>query len=188
MSASTSTITLTTDLSTPWVLWFHPIDGEAYDLASFERLSDIRTVGDYLTTIGSIKNYTSGMFYLMREGIPPMWEHEANAQGGYWSYRIPKARANGTWTDFCSAAVGNVLTRSLEDMQWINGISISPKINNAIIKIWTSVDNFPHHRLPDNIGEQYMSGGVYKKATEMLQQAVAGAQTVPGWDPAAQES
>ena len=174
------TIHLTTELSTPWVLWFHAIDGETYDVDSFERLADIRTVGDYLTVIGSIKNYTSGMFYLMRDGIPPMWEHEANREGGYWSYRIPKARANNTWTDFCSAAVGNILTRNIADMQWVNGISISPKINNAILKIWVSVDNFPHNRLPENIGEFYLSGGVFKKATEMLTQAVEAGTATSG--------
>ena len=34
------------------------------------------------------------------------------------------------------ALIGNTLTVDTSDMTYINGISISPKINNCIIKIW----------------------------------------------------
>jgi hypothetical protein len=42
---------------------------------------------------------TDGMFFLMRNGIPPLWENANNVYGGAYSFRIPKARAGDAFTD-----------------------------------------------------------------------------------------
>jgi hypothetical protein len=80
-------------------------------------------------------NFTAGMFFLMREGVLPIWEDEKNKNGGYWSYKVPKKQSNDIWLKLSAALVGNTLT---DDMLTITGISVSPKITNCVMKIWNS--------------------------------------------------
>lgn len=70
----------------------------------------------------------------MKKNIPPLWENENNINGGYLSFKIYKKTINDIWFKLCSLVIGN--TFLIQDNDDINGISLSPKINNCIIKIW----------------------------------------------------
>jgi len=142
------TATSTEPLSDNWVLWFHRVDNDKWDLNSYTELCTLSDLEDFHGMFNTFFNITekmtanAGMFFLMREGVTPMWEDKRNRNGGMWSYKVPKKEGNilksdVTWKHICAACVGMTLTKNPEDMKYITGLSISPKLDNCIIKIWT---------------------------------------------------
>ena len=81
------------------------------------------------------------MFFLMKEGIMPIWEDPCNANGGYLSFKVPKRNANDIWKKLSAGFVGNSLTEESNKMTYITGISISPKISNCVMKIWNNTSS-----------------------------------------------
>ena len=86
--------------------------------------------------VNTIPTYGSGMFFLMKDDIPPIWETGKNIGGGMWTFKVSKKSLDKIWIDLIAFTLGNTLTKNPDDMEHINGISISPKINNCIVKIW----------------------------------------------------
>ena len=126
------------EFSTYWTLWFHKIDDNNWGIDSYKELHKIYTVKDYCEMINTIPTYSSGMFFLMKEDIPPIWETGENVGGGMWTFKISKKNLDELWKNLIAYTIGNTLTKEKEDMKYINGISISPKINNCIVKIWNN--------------------------------------------------
>jgi hypothetical protein len=123
-------------LSSRWSLWYHDITEESWELTSYKKLYYINTVEDYIMIHNTIPTFTSGMFIMMREGYSPRREDMDHANGGFWSFKIPKKNANQIWEEVVGRTIGNTMTKQTEDSNEIIGLSISPKINNCIIKIW----------------------------------------------------
>lgn len=123
-------------LSDTWVLWFHNINDTNWDENSYTMICDIDTIENFWNVYNMFDTMTAGMFFLMRKGIFPRWEDIGNLDGGYWGFRISKKDSDKLWECLSMALIGNTLTKNIKDMDDINGISISPKINNCILKIW----------------------------------------------------
>jgi hypothetical protein len=130
------------DLRTKWVLWFHKVNDNNWSLESYQKVLEIKTYYDILFIIRELDNITAGMFFLMKDGIIPVFEDENNVNGGYWSLRITKKDAYEYWKKIIYYLCIDMLTIIPEHEEKINGISISPKINNCIFKIWTSDYDF----------------------------------------------
>ena len=125
-------------LSDTYTLWFHHVNDNNWSEESYIKLMEICSLKDLWEIRNSLPNVTSGMFFLMRDTISPRWEDINNIDGGYWTFRVMKKDSSEVWYNLMSALVGNTLTKDSANYQEINGISISPKINNAIIKIWNN--------------------------------------------------
>ena len=121
-----------------WVIWFHKVNDNNWTLESYSKVFELETYYDILYIINELKNMTSGMFFLMKDGIIPIFEDEKNMNGGYWSMRITKKEAVDYWEKMIYyLCIDNIFIND-DYEQMINGLSISPKINNCIFKIWTS--------------------------------------------------
>lgn len=126
-------------LSDKWVMWFHdPFDSE-WGLDSYVKMCEIDTIENFWSVFNKIdKNLLiEGMFFLMKEGIKPLWEDEKNIDGGCWSYRIQKKIAYEAWVNLSIALCGNQLINEKYNEN-LNGISISPKKSFCIVKIWNN--------------------------------------------------
>jgi len=117
-----------------WTLSFHHIDNYNYDLNSYKKVLTFDDVESFILLFRKINNFSAGMFFLMKNDIPPMWEDENNINGGYLSFKIYKKNINDIWFKICSLIIGKQLLN--ENIDDINGLSLSPKINNCIVKIW----------------------------------------------------
>ena len=124
------------NLKSNWVLWFHdPLDNN-WKLESYKPISKLKTVDDFWNTFEYVDNniIENSMLFLMKDGIDPLWEDKNNVDGGCWSLKIQKGNIKPLWTNIsvnlCCENISNN-----NDIQ-INGISISPKKNFCIIKIW----------------------------------------------------
>ena len=75
-------------LDNKWTLWYHDPDDKRWTLDSYNRLAQLTTLEQFLTYYDAIDSVTSGMFFLMKEDIPPIWEDSCNVKGGIITYSI----------------------------------------------------------------------------------------------------
>ena len=125
-------------LKNKWTLWFHKVNDNNWSIENYLKIYEITTYYDILFILKYLDNITSGMFYLMKDDIIPNFEDIHNINGGYWSIRITKKESYEYWNQLIYYICIENITVSEEYEKKINGISISPKINNCIFKIWTS--------------------------------------------------
>jgi hypothetical protein len=78
------------------------------------------------------------MLFMMRTGIKPTWEDPKNRKGGSFSYKVSNKNVHKTWRELTYVVVGNTISSKPQFINNVTGITISPKKNFCIIKIWMS--------------------------------------------------
>jgi len=78
------------------------------------------------------------MLFIMRKGVAPMWEDPKNRQGGSFSYKVANKNVCEVWRDLTYVLVGETISNQESFVANVTGITISPKKNFCIIKIWMS--------------------------------------------------
>jgi hypothetical protein len=121
-----------------WTLYFHSPEDTKWTLNTFVNLGSMKTWRDFWTVIDALKaeSLSDGMFFMMRDPSPPLWESHQNIRGGCYSFRCQKKDASEIYISHIIAAMLNSLTKNTANR--INGISISPKRGFNIIKIWNT--------------------------------------------------
>ena len=157
-----------TTLNKKWDLWFHNLSNPDWSINGYTKIYTIETIEEFweINMRMNINIIQNGMFFLMKEGIQPLWEHETNINGGCWSYKISKKECYISWVELLIAICGETL---LEDKynNIINGVSISPKKNFCIMKIWTNNnENTSNSLLSTNIYNLNISQCLYKEHKE----------------------
>jgi hypothetical protein len=76
------------------------------------------------------------MLFVMLDGITPMWEDKKNRNGGCFSYKVINKFVPEVWNELVYSLCGHTLTVNKKNMNKVTGITISPKKNFCIIKIW----------------------------------------------------
>ena len=143
-------------LNDTWVLWYHDLKSSDWSELAYDKLFSFNTVEDFWILYNNINDLTNGMYYLMRNGIPPMWEHEKNINGGAWTFKIDKRNLNNFWKDLSCYCVGETVCSQPQN---IVGLSISPKIRYATVRVWTS-DKHQNVSLFKKIAEESDKGSV----------------------------
>jgi hypothetical protein len=78
----------------------------------------------------------------MKQKINPLWEDPNNIEGGCFSYKVTNKFVFNTWKTLCYCIIGDTLSTNLDFNQTITGITISPKKNFCIVKIWVSTTKY----------------------------------------------
>ncbi len=132
-------------LNNKWVLWCHSLTNNNWDLDSYNKIYELNNLYDYKTYIDSItlNDYHNSMFFLMRDTILPIWEDENNIDGCSLTLKVPNSKVKEEWDKLTLYCIIEDLNINIEDYKQINGISISPKKEFNILKIWfkTQIDN-----------------------------------------------
>ena len=148
-------------LSSRWDMYYHLPHNPSWELSSYKRIfSGIETVEQVILLNHTIPEniVKSCMLFVMREGIAPMWEDPKNRSGGCFSFKISNRNVFEVWKNVYYALVGGHLFKSRDLEHKINGITVSPKKNFCILKIWLSDCNT---QSPDVIADIHglMKGG-----------------------------
>ena len=137
-------------LNTHWVVWYHNPSDQSWTSDSYKDILELQSIEDFLVLKNSwntcLPEVSEGMYFVMRktlDGIPifPMWEDEHNKKGGVWSFKINKEDAVNIWFKLCAHVIGENICENIDDCKYINGVSISPKKNFCIVKIWSSTND-----------------------------------------------
>jgi len=121
-----------------WTLWAHLPHDTDWTVKSYKEILTFDSVEQAITLCETLPEQMikNCMLFLMREGIKPTWEDEKNRRGGCFSYKVSNKSVTGAWKNLSYTLVGEVLTQDERLRPTINGITISPKKNFCIIKIW----------------------------------------------------
>ena len=122
-----------------WTLWAHlPID-TFWELNSYRQICDIQSIREAITLYENLPESVvkTSMLFLMRKGIYPTWEDPSNINGGCFSFKINNKMVYNAWKSLSYVLLGETLTNEKLSNN-ITGITISPKKNFCIIKIWIS--------------------------------------------------
>ena len=139
VDATTSLVTIQSPIPTgPWTLYFHPMEESKWTLNTFKKIGTMVTWNHFWAIMDAVgvESFADGMFFLMRDPSPPLWESHYHIRGGCYSFRCNKKNVPDTFLDYVSASMINCASTNPEN--YINGLSISPKRGFNIIKVWNS--------------------------------------------------
>lgn len=125
-----------TQFNNSWNLWYHH-NRNNWKKTSFKKIYTINNINDFWILFNNwneIGGLLKHHFFLMRDGVLPLWEDINNKNGGCWSYKKKNTEIEELWEQMAVYIVGETLSKNELD---INGISISIKNNGySVIKIW----------------------------------------------------
>lgn len=135
--------------SNKWKFWFHLPNDSDWSMNSYKLIDSIESIEHAISIFESIDDNVIKfcMLFLMRDNISPRWEDPKNKNGGCFSYKVSNKNVKETWRDLSFLLMGNSVSQEKEFINDITGISISPKKNFCIIKIWLSSCKFQNPRL-----------------------------------------
>jgi hypothetical protein len=137
-------------LSHKWGLWAHRQHDRDWTINSYKPLASFNTLENAIEITETLPKVLIlyGMLFIMRDGITPIWEDQRNRNGGCFSYKIPNNNAPETWKRLTYMLTGNTLSSNIKLCDHINGVTISPKKNFCVVKIWMATDEY---RNPEEI-------------------------------------
>jgi len=156
--------TTQTSLLDQWTLWAHLPHDTNWNLESYKQIGTIKTIEEALTLFENLPDIMvkNCMLFLMRKGIQPIWEDEKNRNGGCFSYKINNRTVPSCWKNLSYVLLGETLT-SPELSKYLTGITISPKKNFCILKIWLSTCAYNNPEIISEIEGLPRHGCLFKK-------------------------
>lgn len=136
-----------------WTLYFHSPEETKWTLNTFINLGSMKSWGDFWNVIDTLTevSLSDGMFFMMRDPSPPLWESHHHIRGGCYSFRCQKKDASEIYLNHIIVSMLGSLTDNPENR--INGISISPKRGFNIVKVWNN--DAPKFNSPTNIDTSF---------------------------------
>lgn len=128
-----------------WTLYFHAPREKRWSIDTFKVIMKVTTLEEALSVFNEMGDKLKrGMYFFMRDPIPPLWENYQNIRGGSYSVRGGADSGIEIYKHYVISSMLNLSVESPEDM--IVGISVSPKIINGpnntskigfyVIKVW----------------------------------------------------
>jgi len=149
-----------------WDLYYHLPQDKTWELSSYKIIMGDIDRADKLVAINeaipaNIVRYC--MLFVMRKGITPMWEDPQNRNGGCFSYKVINKQVVEVWKSLVYALCGESLATNPKYNGVINGITISPKKNFCIVKIWLKDCSIQDPNIIINITNLTKQGCLFKK-------------------------
>lgn len=132
----------TMKLQTIWNVWIHENVNEKWDIDSYKFIYEINSIGGLWRFLHSFDNLdkSTRQYYVMRQGILPIWEDNNNRNGGICSIMINNAlkytQTNigvETFIVLCLLILNETFILHNSN---ISGLCYSVKNRNVLIKLW----------------------------------------------------
>lgn len=127
-----------------WTLWYDSkktLKGDDWE-ASLVHINTVGTAEDFWVMHNHTKRPSSidvgASYHFFRQGVKPMWEDPANAQGGKFVFTFSSkedlARLDQVWEDLLLGVVGEYL----DDGDEICGLVLGKRKTQTKISVWTA--------------------------------------------------
>ena len=125
-------------LSDKWTLWAHLPHDTDWSIKSYKQIFTVSNVEETIAITETLPPILvqNCMLFWMREGIKPTWEDQKNRNGGCFSYKVVNKTVYDSWKELTYCTIGNTISKQMSFVDKVTGITISPKKNFCIIKIW----------------------------------------------------
>lgn len=128
-----------------WTLYFHAPKEKRWTIDTFQPIAKMSSLAETLSVFNELGDKIKrGMFFCMRDPVPPLWENFQNIRGGSYSLRGGPEEGIDYYKSYIVGAMIGEAAIAAEDQ--IVGISISPKIMSGhngsnrvgfyVIKVW----------------------------------------------------
>jgi hypothetical protein len=128
-----------------WTLYFHAPREKRWTMDTFQPIAKLNNLRDTLAVFQELgEKIKRGMYFCMRDPIPPLWENYQNIRGGSYSLRGGPEEGCDYYKTYIIGSMLNLVTLDASDQ--IVGLSISPKIMSGpngtqrvgfyVIKVW----------------------------------------------------
>ena len=126
------------DLHSNWTFYLHLHDNREWNLESYKKIMSFNRAEDAILLNDEIHYdlIKKSMMFLMKEDIHPMWEDPKNKDGGCFSFKVSNRDIETVWKHVYFHILGSSIMKNKENIQYINGITLSPKKKFCILKIW----------------------------------------------------
>jgi hypothetical protein len=154
------------NLNGKWDLYYHLPHDKDWELSSYTVIMSSIDTAEKLISLNEIINENivkNCMLFVMRSGITPMWEDTKNRNGGCFSYKVSNKQVFEVWKTLFYLMCGDSLCENPVNNKHINGITISPKKNFCIIKIWLDVSTLQDPNIIVQIPNLLKQGCLFKK-------------------------
>jgi hypothetical protein len=155
-------------LKTKWNLWAHLPHDEDWSAKSYKEIHKFCTAEDTIAITESLPEalVKNCMLFVMKDGVMPLWEDPKNRNGGCFSYKVSNKCVCEVWRDLTYVLVGETISNNVPFVNCVTGITISPKKNFCIIKIWmTNCDNQNPNVVTSELKGLSPQGCLFKKHT-----------------------
>ena len=152
-------------LPNEWNLWYHSIQSDDWSRKSYQKLISLKSLFDYQLILDTFQqnHYQNGMYFCMKKNVFPTWEDPLNREGSCLSFKIPSKKLIEDWNHLLFHCLNETFLSQTNTE--INGISISPKKEFNIIKIWFASDKEKEYKewFQINNGSYSLDKSIYKK-------------------------
>ena len=144
-------------LDDTWTLWFHdPADAD-WTNSSYTQVAAISSANNFWAVHSLVGDKIRlGMFFLMREHVFPCWDDPNNLNGGSLSMKVSNDAAHSFWETLCARMLSETLVRGDDAGRCVNGLSVTPKNNFCVFKLWIAQDapqDPAAYNVPDVVGQ-----------------------------------
>jgi len=153
-------------IESKWFMWFHSINETRWTKETYKKIINITNLLDYhfLKKNFEQQHLQNGMFFIMRDDIFPTWEDPENRLGGCISFKINSNDILESWSKLFLHLISENIMNDEKLFDEINGISIAPKKEFNIIKIWLRNDKINYKDLIKNIEPYFkLEESLYRK-------------------------
>jgi hypothetical protein len=168
ISSEKTNSAITHKLNFRWNLWAHLPQDSDWTVKSYKLVYNFKTLEDAIAMTETTPDplIKACMLFVMREGVSPMWEDPKNRNGGSFSYKVSNKNVCEVWRELNYVLVGDTISSNLSFVNCVTGITISPKKNFCIIKIWmTNCDNQNPTVVTSDVKGLIPQGCLFKKHT-----------------------
>jgi hypothetical protein len=165
MSAICSTTQLH-ETNDKWDLYYHLPTNKDWSLSSYTVIAKEIDSMEQAIKINEEMNDSiikNCMLFVMKQNITPMWEDPKNRDGGCFSYKISNRYVGDIWKTLFFMLLGNSICVNSKYNQYINGMTISPKKNFCILKIWLNTSILQDPNIIQEIPNLSTQGCLFKK-------------------------
>ena len=148
-----------------WNFYYHLPHDNDWSISGYKLImSNINCIEHVKSLIDAINEniVRSCMLFVMRHNVLPIWEDPFNKDGGCFSYKISNKYVYNVWNELFKLLCGESLCDE-EFIKHINGITISPKKNFCVIKIWLDTIELQDPTIITEIINLNTEGCIFKK-------------------------
>lgn len=152
-----------------WNLYYHLPQDKNWDLNSYHIIqSDMNTVETIILINENLPNkiVKHCMLFAMRNNIKPMWEDLSNRDGGCFSFKVLNSVVVDVWKDLFYAVSGETLFKTKKFNEKVTGITVSPKRNFCVVKVWMTDCSIKDPSTMIDINNLSKEGCLFKKHAE----------------------
>ncbi len=152
------------NLSDTWTIYSHLPYNNDWTVTSYQSLFKTNILEQFIVFSEFVSEVIikKCMLFIMKNDIQPIWEDDNNKNGGCFSYKIQNENVVSVWKNLSYKLIGNSLLKPGTE-NTISGITISPKRNFCIIKIWLQNCKHRDSSIITNIEHMTSQQCIFKK-------------------------